>query len=267
MLMKKIITLWFAGISIFGMTLLDGCHRRKDNPCPPSRRTSAAFRMYSTLDYYENGISKTRIVEEDTFMIPSYVTFEALDSSAEVQSYEWVVGRDARVRTGRKFTLFFSDEDIASDSPLTVKLTVKKKADQKCFPDDDGTDTVAKQVAFLTKDNWPFIGTYYGSDNTAPNDKYTIEIYWDPFYLLHRIKGFPGGCYTPEDTRCDGTSFILLIREFTPTGNLLPCTFWYIDYNLGTLSADRKTLSIDYTYHVGGYTGPAVHKVFTGKKQ
>ena len=260
-------------IAIGIMFSLEGC----GDKCEGSKRTSAEFKVYNELYYFdkENGkiVEKIKLVEEDTFML-SYVTFEAFDPNA--QSYEWTIGSDPRKRTEKKFTLFFDKPGVISENPLPIKLKVTKTPDTKCFPNDTGSDSVIRKIYFLPQDKWPVYGKYFGSDNTKPNEKYTIEIFpgfKNGFYTTDSLKNLPGGCNNRSASFRDGTAFEFTISrvQTSDNNNVFPtpnCVFRDYDKKIGYLKSDRKTIVIDYQFTDKYEKDESSQKrIFTGIRQ
>ncbi len=253
---------------------LEGC----GDKCEGSKRTSAEFKVYNELYYYdkENGkaIEKIKQIEEDTLMSPSYVNFEAIDQNAI--SYEWTIGADPRKRTGRKVTVFFNDESVADESPITIKLKLKRNPDTKCFPNDNGVDSVSRKVYFLKRVKWPVYGKYLGTDNTNPNEKYTINIFLgskNGFYTADSLINLPNNCTKLPLSIISKTAFEFAIysTELSVDGRLYPvpnCVFREYDKHIGYLKPDRKTIVIEYEFTgKDELDGSLQKRIFTGIKQ
>jgi hypothetical protein len=250
---------------------LESCH----DPCDDSKRVSAEFLAYNELYYWdkENGkpIEKTKVVEEDTFML-GYVNFEAIDQSAE--SYEWTIGSDPKKRTEKKFTLLFQDPAILQESPISVKLKIKKDPDSKCYPHDPGVDSVTHLIYFLSTENWPIFGAYKGTDDTDPNSTFTIEIYRDSKSQEIFIANLPNACNpnNPGIRIGYSTAFEFALNNFPAPQNYFPPLVMncYVqdDYKkIGGLMQDRKNIVIDYEFTEGGVSETQrKHRIFKGAK-
>lgn len=269
--MKKQIV-FFVGLALLGAFVfgLEGCH----NDCEGSLKTSAEFKTYNELYYYdkENGktIEKTKLVEEDTFML-SYVTFEAIEQNA--QSYEWTIGSDPKKRTEKKFTLFFDNPGVISENPLPIKLKVKKAPNTKCFPSDTGADSVTHKIYFLQRDKWPVYGKYLGSDNTNPNEKYIINIFAgfkNGYYTTDSLKNLPNNCSKLPIGFSSATAFEFTIyrTELIFNNQVYPvpnCGFREYDKHIGYLKPDRKTIVLDYEFVDKSQKTESLQKrIFTG---
>ena len=161
--------------------LLGGCQKCKKEVCPAP--TSAKFKMYQPLDYYDYNtdtkkyIPKNYIVDEDVFFMESTITFEAEDSTA--LSYEWKIGDDDKVFTAKKFSLRFKEDDLGAVRQLDVRLIIKKTP-ASCNAGDNGVDTLVRKLNFINArteiDKWAMMGKYLGYNEDEPNKKFTIEI-------------------------------------------------------------------------------------------
>jgi hypothetical protein len=186
---------YFRGVLFFLSLVVilnaSGC----DDECKGKKRITADFRTFQELPYHENknGIVLERMLEvdEDTFMVSSYVFFEALEQNA--LSYEWTIGSDLNKRVERKFNLYF-DQQALVDNPISVKLKITKAANTECFSNETGVDSVTRLLYFLPATNWPVLGIYRGADDSNPDQLYEIEIFSDPVTEDVFIKNFPLGC-------------------------------------------------------------------------
>jgi hypothetical protein len=229
--------------------------------------------MYQLLDYYEEGKPKSKEIEEDTFMIGTYVTFEA---AGYADSYEWQLGDDPTIRTGKKITIFFNPVELLETTTITVNLKARNSSNSLCFPSE--TKTSSKIIALLDNAKWPVVGKYYGSDNTNPNYKYTIEIIRgpDPNYfgprgdVMQYIKNLPDGCIDTKFAYIGGAAFEFIITDTqTTTGNYLDCNYYLFEFDkkIGFLSGDRKAITIDYTFTLNSEGKKNKYRrIFTGNK-
>jgi hypothetical protein len=251
---------------------LEGCHDK----CEDSHSTSAEFKVYNELNYYdkENGntVQKTKIVEEDTFMVNNYVNFEALDQNAD--SYEWTIGSDPKKRTEKKFTLFFDNLGVISENPLPIKLKIKKAPNTQCFPNDNGVDSITHRIYLIPIDKWPVYGKYTGFDDTDPNGRFTIEIYRDSKTGEIFISNLPNACNpnNPGVRLAYPTSFEFVLTDFPAPLNYFPpltinCFFRQYDKKIGYLTPGRKDIVIDYEFTEGGVDETQKkHRIFKGKR-
>jgi hypothetical protein len=267
--MKKQLT-FFVLLALLGAFVfsLEGC----GDKCEGSKRTSAEFKVYNELYYYdkENGkaIEKIKQIEEDTLMSPSYVNFEAIDQNAI--SYEWTIGADPRKRTGRKVTVFFNDESVADESPIPIKLKLKRNPDTKCFPNDKGVDSVSRHIYFLRSSQSPLYGKYKGEDDVNPGIPFTIEIANEKNNSGSNsdfIKNLPNNCNTNRAYAGLFTAFEFTIGGFEVYGLPLNCYFRDLDRKIGYLSLDRNHITIEYEFTEGGVEDSKKKKrIFKGKR-
>lgn len=268
--MKKQIT-FLVLLALVGafMFSLEGC----GDKCEGSRPTSAEFKIYNELYYYdkENGktVEKIKQVEEDTLMVGSYVNFEALDQNAT--SYEWTIGSDTRKRTGKKVTVFFNNESVADESPITVKLKLTRNPDTKCFPNDKGVDSVAKKLFFLRNSQSPLYGRYEGEDDSNPNVSFVISVVNEKNNFGERsdfIKNLPNNCNTNRAYVGLFTAFEFTIGSFEITAfEDLNCYFRQNDKKIGYLTPDRNHIVIEYEFTKGGVDESQKQKrIFRGKR-
>lgn len=250
-------------------TLFYAC---KEDKCE-GKRANSAFRAYQMLEYVENTKTLSKEIEEDTFMIGTYVTFEALGYA---DTYEWQLGEDTNIRTGKKITIFFNPVELLETTNITVTLKATINKNSLCFPGE--TSTSSKTITLLDNAKWPVIGKYYGSDNTAPDKKYTIEIirgvdpgyYATPGDISQYIKNLPDGCSDTKFAYIGGAAFEFKITDTqTISGRYLDCDYYFFkhDKKLGFLSPDRKNITIDYIFTLNSEDTKIKHRrVFTGKK-
>jgi hypothetical protein len=250
------------------MLSLEGC----GDKCEGSKQTSAEFKIYNELYYYdkENGktVEKIKQVEEDTLMVGSYVNFEALDQNAT--SYEWTIGSDTRKRTGKKVTVFFNNESVADESPITIKLKLTRNPDTECFPNDIGVDSVMRKVYFLKQDKWPLYGKYQGSDEGNLNALFVVEITNEKDQSglpTNFIKNLPNSCNTNRAYLGSSTAFEFTINQIEVFGQELNCYFRQLDKKIGYLSADRENIIIEYEFTKGGVADSQKQKrIFHGTR-
>ncbi len=254
-------------------TLSQAC-KRKD-PCIVQKPTSADFRAYTIFEYPIYGENKEisttniKVEAEEFFFGYNPVTFEAIDSTAD--EYNWKVGLSDEVYTQRKFSLIFKRPDVQPGELINIQLIVKKKPNKECFPDDDGVDTVTKAIRFISGEQSPFIGRFYGADDKDPNNFYTIEIKSQYFPQIDETYNV---LYGLNKTTCDvpiasvgGNTKYALLREIpVRLPDCLP--FFILNGNgLATLSDDKQDITIEYLPRTN-YTDPnsKIKKIFKGKR-
>jgi len=258
--MKQLI--WTLTISFF----IISCSCDREETCPNSKRpTDANFIAYITRTVVDDELLtnyRTEKIVTDSFVTYSDVFFEPLDTTAE--SYEWQVGTEAKPRTGKRIKVGFSSSVVPS-SPIKVTCIAKKKPDNKCFPNDNGIDSITKFIYFFDykKEQYkpPIFGKYYGYDNKDTSIKYTIEIFYKSPYNI-RIRNICRECETPEDagiyqiigSKFYGISYLggqdSQYKEYPELGTSFNnnCWFWQFNRSYGRLSNEGKEIYIEYEY-------------------
>lgn len=122
----------------------------------------------------------------DTVITDNFAVFRADSNYA---SYNWKIGDDPRTFTTKAVSLFFR----YPVSSLPIRLIATWIPDKKCFPEDDGIDTVYRYLTVIDKELNPIFGSYEGALSSTPTDIYTVEItpdyYSSRFYLTNINKG------------------------------------------------------------------------------
>jgi|GEM_PF-3283066 len=251
------------GVLLCITSMLTSCRDKCEN-----KSANASFRIYQEMKYSENGIQKIKQIEADTIMQGGYITFEALGTADE---FQWELGGDNPIRTEKKFTLFFSPSDFSENTPIKVKLTTKNSATAECAP--NSQDTQEKTIVILLGNFWPVLGKYYGSDNTDPSKKYTIEIFRGPvpvqpanqFQMIRNLPGGEGGCSNLAGIGGGAFEFVLTETFSDENYQYKDCLIDPYEKNIGYLSADRKTITIEYTFAKKSEgLKTKYHRVFTG---
>lgn len=179
--MKKQI-LFFVGLALVGgfIPMLDGCGsdpKLRIDPCKDKTPASARFKIGERIYNYSSGnIAETdTVIVSDTVLNEQKIVFEAKD---ENDSYEWRIGEDTKILTGKKVTLSFSavSGGFALPYTLSVRLIAKKKPDTLCFPKDDGVDTVTQKFTIIERNKNPIIGNYEGYLKSNPTDIFIVNI-------------------------------------------------------------------------------------------
>lgn len=197
---------------------------------------------------------------------------------------EWIIGTDPTHRYGKQiYVQFFSNDVKGSTIPITC--IVRKTPNLLCYPDDDGVDTIVRNVYFDTaapNHSGHFLGH---NQDESPSDTFEVWIKPPTFspYIAppnEDIVGLPKGCHYS----CGDYPFIERIagvhRLSMFCGDAsVDGTFWDCP-NSGTCphvkgiieySADYDTVKITYNY-AGNPSLPndganSVHKVFIGIRQ
>ncbi len=168
--------------------LLSGCHDDpKPDPCKDKTPTSARFVIGERFTYNKFDT----LIVSDTVLNEQFISFEAQD---ENETFEWKIGEDTKVLTGKKVSLWFAASSGGFSLPYTttVRLIVKKTPNTTCFPKDDGVDTVTQQFTVIGRDKNPLVGTYSGVLKSAPSNIFEIKISYLPY-----VVGPDGDIYSP----------------------------------------------------------------------
>lgn len=191
----SLLALTLAGSAALGTS----CERHSSpDPEPDVCRTARANPL--TFRFLENYGTPT----PDTAYSKQDITFEA--PGAPYTSYEWKIGNDTRSFTQKKFTLYFYENNVGD---LPVHLIARRPLNTKCFPKDDGVDTLTKVLTLLPRSfrKGPIYGKFQGSNLDAPKDTFTIRVFQgaDPFNVNSPIpydflRNLGRGCQSPYFT-------------------------------------------------------------------
>ncbi len=149
----------------------------QDLDCSCAKEVSADFMMEETYAYgYE---WETRI-DTDTIYYNKNVVFTALEENAE---YTWLIGSEI---ISEKTVARYFNQSLAGQT-IPIKLIVKKKPNLICFPEDDGIDTLEKNLYISSEDwtnvydypNYRFEGTFRMKEKNA-TDSIDITVYLMP---------------------------------------------------------------------------------------
>ncbi len=230
--------LLFIGLLGFSMV---GCHGCKEpvmpNPCEGVEEVTADFKMEYSMGYGED----EQWYEADTILEVMTVRFSAIGN---YDSIKWKVGLDPRVFTKKEFSLEFDNQDN-----IQIRMIGFRAPNLDCFPNDDGVDTVLKQLTIFPDEKSLVLGEFDGYFLSEPDSLFTMKIeryingvIWTP--------EFPKGCI--KDPYHEGafkwTSYRRLFNDYMYGGcqSDLP-------YVWGAYLND--TLKIEYEYPSTGEKG------------
>jgi hypothetical protein len=208
---------------------------------------------------------------------PYDVSFTACDSTAQ---YEWHIG--AGVYTTRRVELSFGG---ISDRSIPITLIVRKTPNLKCFPKDDGRDTITRSL-YLRKNMCRVYGKYYGAftddlthpftitieKKTAPpdyinfalnscGDSNLVQTSGWPFPHSHISGTYPCGSYSGIRELI----FNVQVPDTTLNGGM------EYDYCVSLLDTTFKKISISVSGHVPKQYGSTYYnyfkKTFSGLRQ
>ncbi|MCU0328681.1 MAG: hypothetical protein MUE53_06790, partial [Chitinophagales bacterium] len=120
-------------VSLLLSVIYLGCG--KEDPCANAKEVKANFRSDEKM--FVGSSLYPYIIPYDYTLLMGSPAF-AIDSSVEWDSLEWRIGGETIYNepSFRRFSVPSGD--------LPVTLIVKKKPNTKCFPKDDGRDTITK---------------------------------------------------------------------------------------------------------------------------
>jgi hypothetical protein len=183
---------WFFALT--GLAFFAGCDNGDDpDPCKGKTLRKASFTIAERVFWYE----VDTIQYTDTVLSENTVIFEAdtAYSNFDFISYEWKVGTDDRTWTTKKFALFFSE----AFGQIEVRLIAKWRPDLKCFPNDDGVDTVYRTFTVIDRDDNPVLGVYRGATQKKPNEIFDVTIGFDNADDSYFIRNINNGCNSFQD--------------------------------------------------------------------
>jgi len=152
-----------------------GC-QRCDDPADPACRNYDPCYEVGPVSAKFNMFEKTRGWHD---RLPIHKTLNAwnsliLEAEQELDSYEWYVGDEATPRTGRTITIQFGGNPYGR---IPIKLIVKGKPNLACDPNDDGIDSVQKEVFVTSVDDLPIQGRFKGRNTHLPDETpFEVEI-------------------------------------------------------------------------------------------
>lgn len=244
-------------LALLGSTLLwAGCRPDSDhsepNPCQTAKANPLTFRF---LENYGTPTPDTAYSKQD-------ITFEG--PGAPYTTYEWRIANDPRVFTQRKFSLYFP-ETFAGNFP--VQLIARRPTNQRCFPKDDGIDTLTQTLTLVSRALYraPVYGKFLGSNSDAPRDTFTIRVFSGP-------DPYNAGSPIPYDfmrnlgRNCQSPYFTVGL-----TWRGLNFSYGRNDFNCLTEAGTgylttRDSIRVDYSQFESGTSLKRVKRVFRGRR-
>ncbi len=232
--------LYKVSISLFIIiVVLNGCrHKCQDatnidcenfDPCTQEHVTSADFTMTESYSYYDEHTNKNEKITMETDTTCWGVELKA---KYDADYYEWHVGTDTAVRHSKSFYLDLS-LNAKGYGLIDITLITKRYKPSKCFPDDDGADTVKRTLYSLGyyKDK-PICGKYYGHFDTKPDSNFTIQV-----FVKGKISNLERLCTidTINDVRIYSYFFAIMESD---------CS---VPVGAGRLNKETRELIIDYS--------------------
>lgn len=157
------------------LLLLTGCPDeppvQPEDPCLGVKPISASFKIYEVPNFYQEGWIN---YDSDTIATLD-ITFVA-DADNAIQ-YEWYIGSEIIN------TKTVTRKNFPRDQAIPITLVVRGTPNTKCFPNDDGIDTVTRLIHTLSDFYKPacsgrnvFGGKYFGYNIDEQTKPYTIEL-------------------------------------------------------------------------------------------
>ncbi|MCU0442859.1 MAG: hypothetical protein MUE96_10710 [Bacteroidia bacterium] len=182
------------------------------DPCLDAQPVSASFHMYEENAFLQ--LEQLWVDYDTDTSITDRVRFVAQEKNA--LSYTWYIGTETQPRTGASILINFAD----SRTPKRIRLIVQKEPNLRCFPNDDGVDTVDRMLSFIERYdsiNMPIVGTFRGISTKNPNQEIEVRIGYF----------FRGTYYTTFTGFNDCTAYVsggdMSFRQYNP---------WEVDYRV-----------------------------------
>lgn len=184
---------WYVNLALLVVVGLGGCKgcKEKVDPCANQKPVTASFKTRENVavsDYMKNYFLD---IPCDTLIQNGEFTADEVDAT----SYTWKVG--ARVYQGKKLSLGFGN--VTPGTVVPVKLIVIKTSNKNCFPDDDGIDSLTKNIKVTRGlieggaiNIYGLGSTFEMPDYDDPSKKIQFGLYQEPGTDdLYRGFGFP----------------------------------------------------------------------------
>jgi len=245
-------------LALLGSSLLwTGC--RHDAPVAPEPDPCVGIKANPlTFRFLENYGTPT----PDTAYNKQTVSFEA--PGAPYTSYLWKIGSDPRSFTQKKFSLYFPE---TVSGAFSVQLIAHRPPNLRCFPKDDGVDTLTQVLTLVPRFLYPspVYGKYLGSNTDAPRDTFTIRVFQglDPFtpgnpVAYDFLRNLGRGCRSPYFT------IGLTWRGFTFNYGGIDSNC-LMDAGEGFLTT-RDSIRVDYSQNESNNSPKRVNRVFRGRR-
>ncbi len=222
------------------------------DPCYGKKATSAAFKMFETIQADPTIYPFFKPYETDTILSGS-VLFEAEEKDDSTQ-YEWQIG--AGIYKKRSFELGFTSLKAGQSVPITL-IVKRAKVDKTCFPNDDGIDTITRILHKATSNR--VIGydrsefTFDGFNIDEPNRTFKIQFFFKEIWEYPIVKGLIPG----KDS--------FQIRQLEYLYRSLPMsTTDLLTLTGNVFISPNDSIRIDYRYSIG--LSQMQTKTFIGKR-
>ena len=255
MLQKKMPVLALLG----GTLLWAGCHR--DTPIAPAPDPCVGTKANPlTFRFLENYGTPT----PDTAYAKQTITFEA--PGAPYTAYEWQIANDPRSFTQRRFGLYFPESAAGT---LAVRLIARRPTNLRCFPKDDGVDTLTQVLTLVPRYVYraAVYGKFLGSNADAPRDTFTVRVFRAPDYTqptdpaaapYDYLRNLGRGCQSPYF----GIGLTWRGIFFNYGSNDYGCL---VESGTGYLTT-RDSIRIDYSQNESNNSPKRVNRIFKGRR-
>lgn len=170
----KTITSYPIPIILLALLLIIACRRSAVAPFDPCKD---AVPFKAGLQISE--IRGDSLVETDTVLINTTVSFKATSPLLNYATFEYQIGGAPAIITEKKeVSLYFDDRNVSPGELIKVRLIAKGKPNLACFPNDKSVDTIEKSFRIIHWKDAPIIGKYagyFGSDINK-TDKQVVEV-------------------------------------------------------------------------------------------
>lgn len=135
------------------------------------------------------------LVETDTVLINTIVSFKATSPVKNSATFEFQLGAIDTIPKGNELRLYFDDKTVSPGDLITVRLIAKGSPNTQCFPNDKSVDTIVKNFRIIHWKDAPIIGKYAGyfESDKAKIDKQVVEVRYikpDALYNYGRFDVF-----------------------------------------------------------------------------
>jgi hypothetical protein len=160
---------------VLAMLVWGGCNRCEDpanpecknyDPCYGQGTVSAEFTTEEGSTFWPHRLPVFRSVLASNRLV--------LRAVQELDSYEWQVGAEPTPRTGREITVSFG---WVAYGRVPIRLIARGTPNLACDPDDDGIDTVTREIMVLDREESPISGRFFGRHTHLPAEQgFEVEI-------------------------------------------------------------------------------------------
>ncbi len=257
--------LYAIGLAMLLAMATSGCDRCDDpanpecrnyDPCLVQGAVSAEFEMFEKHLFWPEELPVNGKISAGNSVI--------LRARQELDSYEWYVGQELNPRLGKEVEVSFGGVPY---NRIQIRLVVKGTPNLACDPNDDGIDTVIRNLEVIDPELLPISGKFKGRHQHIQEEDFVIEIRLRPnrpymdsvppppfatwnYYLMNLPKGTPRPQW--------GVSSEWIYTQISPLGLLRGGEgFWmtgggngwycYEPDGYGLLSSDGDSLTIRYT--------------------